>query len=197
MTKPSPEQQAIYIEWRNEIRRSLKKLKRDELAALLQSPPLQSDLPAPIDQLLRIEAAEESFDRFCRLVAFGQLKDYRASHYECRLAVMVWALREGRVASSIHGSLPDRPGIASAHALATIASDPDRYMPGGTFHMPEGSFSPQGKAKESDPVGNGVRWLTRLRKDVANGESRGELISMLLSILDQTIAEKRYLWVDM
>lgn len=145
----------------------------------------------PLAALFYDEINEIMIDRIVTWFAVSSIPDYHLTHYERRLALTVWALRDRFVASDIHCSLPEKPGMASAHAFATIYSDPERYLPEGTYRQSEGAYSLQGPQKVSDPVANGVRWLTRLRRDVSQGEDRGEFISQLLHYLDHTIEMQR------
>lgn len=137
------------------------------------------------------ELTEILIDRIVQCFAVSSIPDYTFTHYERRLALTVWALRNNFVATVIHSSLPGKPGMASAHAFATVYSDPQRYLPGGNYQPSEGGYSLQGPSPTSDPVANGVRWLTRLRSDVSRGKKRGEFISPLLLYLDHTVETHR------
>lgn len=137
------------------------------------------------------ELSEILIDRIVECFAARSIPDYHFTHYERRLALTVWALRNNFVAAAIHSSLPGKPGMASAHAFATVYSDPERYLPGGNYQPSEGGYSLQGPSPTSDPVANGVRWLTRLRSDVSRGKKRGEFISPLLLYLDHTVETHR------
>ena len=181
--------------FRRYVRASLKAIKWDKLRRLIDwahGYRCNKDEGHPIFDIYADEVLQAHLDQFPMLIAFGSIKNYWASHYEKRLALMVWALRSGRIASELHPTLPGKPGVMSAHALATMYSDMDRYMPNGAFAPTAGAYSPQGKGRECDPVANGIRWLTRLRSDVAKGKERGEFISQLLAILDQSIANNRF-----
>ena len=110
-----------------------------------------------------------------------ELSSYNCEYsnpFEQRLAMIVKAKLRGELASELHPDLPDKPGMSSAYAISTILSDPQRYVHNDAIF-------PNGIPDDCDPVGSGARWLTRLRRDIAEGKDRGEHILWLLQILDQ------------
>ena len=73
-----------------------------------------------------------------------------------RLMIVVAAYRQRLVASSLHPSLPHRPGMDSANAIGTVFA----------ANAMEGEEAKVGE--DADPVSAGARWLTRLRDRVAD-----------------------------
>lgn len=103
-----------------------------------------------------------------------------------RLVDLYEAAVRGFVASRLSPDLPNKPGMASAYAISTIANGGWSKGPDGTWK----SDKPLRWGHEHDPVEAGKTWRKRLLKKVRlnqkNGhrDDRDELIVLIFRAID-------------